>query len=185
MFDIRRIQEQAIYKAVEKFGGENTAKKIVYGANEEAREENNGTWVNATMKRLEDSFAPTVTKQIRMECQCGYGMEEKVALLRELRASYSDLEEMANSDKAKTAGLFSENDSLYLQFTFCPCPMLGEVEQLDSKTWCQCTTGYSKVLFERAFECKADVELLESIKSGDNRCLMKIVLNKTSQADII
>ena len=54
---------------------------------------------------------------------------------------------------------------------FCPCPMLAEVDKLESNTWCQCTAGYSKVLFERAFACQADVESLKSIKLGDPICL--------------
>ncbi|HEX2919655.1 MAG TPA: DUF6144 family protein, partial [Bacteroidales bacterium] len=62
----------------------------------------------------------------------------------------------------------------FLMFPFCPCPMLAEVEHLESKTWCQCTTGYSKVLFEKAFGCNVDVELLKSVKAGDGICLMKI-----------
>jgi hypothetical protein len=47
--------------------------------------------------------------------------------------------------------------------------------RLDTDTWCQCTTGYSKVLFEKAFGCEIDVELLKSIKMGDDRCLQKII----------
>ena len=54
-------------------------------------------------------------------------------------------------------------------------PMLAGVDKLDTYTWCQCTTGYSKVLFEQAFGCEVDVELLKSIKVGDERCLMKII----------
>jgi predicted hydrocarbon binding protein len=53
--------------------------------------------------------------------------------------------------------------------------MLADVERLETKTWCQCTTGYSKVLFEKAFGCKVDVELLKSVKAGDEVCLMKII----------
>ena len=63
------------------------------------------------------------------------------------------------------------------RFGFCPCPMLAEVDRLETDTWCQCTTGYSKVLFETAFSCRADVELLKSIKMGNDVCLMKITLH--------
>lgn len=55
--------------------------------------------------------------------------------------------------------------------------MLIDVDKLETNTWCQCTAGYSKVLFEKAFVCKADVELLKSIKMGDEICLMKIILH--------
>jgi hypothetical protein len=177
MFDIRKIQEETIANVVAECSDRETAEQIVYGKDECAKEESNGVWVNATMKRLEEKFTPAQTKQIRMHCQCGYGMDEKVALLQELKATNPDIETWANSEKAKAAGLFYENGFLYLQFDFCPCPMLAEVDHLESKTWCECTTGYSKVLFEKAFHCKVDVELLESIKAGDKRCLMKMIFS--------
>jgi hypothetical protein len=101
-------------------------------------------------------------------------MDEKLALVKELVASSSSLEEFANLDKANAAGLFCENGELYLRFSFCPCPMLADVDKLDTDTWCQCTTGYSKVLFEKAFGCEVHVELLESIKMGGDSCLQKI-----------
>jgi len=53
--------------------------------------------------------------------------------------------------------------------------MLAEVDRLETDTWCQCTTGYSKVIFEKAFGCQVEVELLKSIKMGDDICLMKII----------
>jgi predicted hydrocarbon binding protein len=106
-------------------------------------------------------------------------MDEKLALLKELMASSSSLEEFASQDKARAAGLSCIDGELYLQFPFCPCPMLAEVSKLDSDTWCQCTTGYSKVLFEKAFGCEVDVVLLKSIKMGDDICLQKIIPHDT------
>lgn len=84
-----------------------------------------------------------------MNCQCGYGMEEKLALVRELMSGASSIEEFANSKKAEAAGLFCKDGELYLRFDFCPCPMLAEVDRLETNTWCQCTTGYSKVLLKK------------------------------------
>lgn len=74
--------------------------------------------------------------------------------------------------------------SLITRFAFIPsapgqqfylCPMLAEVDRLETSSWCQCTTGYSKVLFGKAFGCEVSVELLRSVKKGDDICLMKIV----------
>jgi hypothetical protein len=175
MFDIRKIQEQVIFEAVKNKTDDDTAKEIVFGCGGSAKGETNADWVKSTMHRLECKFDQETTKQIRMGCQCGYGMDEKLALLKELKATSSNMEEFAGSDKAKAAGLFFGDGILYLQFLFCPCPMLADVDKLETKTWCLCTTGYSKVLFEKAFECEVDVELLKSIKAGDDTCLMKIV----------
>lgn len=175
MFDVRKIQEQVIFEAVRNNSDMETATEIIYGQDGSAKSEKNADWVKSTMQRLENKFDQETTKQIRMSCQCGYGMDEKQEFVMELADNASTMEEFANSDKARAAGLFCEDGVLHLQFLFCPCPILADVERLETKTWCQCTTGYSKVLFEKAFECKVDVDLLKSIKAGDDICLMKII----------
>jgi len=175
MFDIRKIQEKVIFEAVLSNSDAKTAEEIVYGSGGSAKNEDNAEWVKSTMRRLEDRFDNKKIKCIRMGCQCGYGMDEKLALVKELMSAASNMEEFANSKKARAAGLSCEEGVLYLQFPFCPCPMLAEVDRLETNTWCQCTTGYSKVLFEKAFGCEVDVELLKSIKMGDDICLMTIV----------
>lgn len=175
MFDIRKIQEQVIFGAVKEAGDDKTANEVVFGGNGEFTSEDNPTWVKNTMKRLENHFDKEKLTKIRMSCQCGYGMDEKYNLVKELVGASKDMEEFANHDKAKAAGLSCINGELHLQFPFCPCPILAEVDKLETDTWCQCTTGYSKVLFEKAFSCEVDVELLKSIKMGDDLCLMKIL----------
>ena len=177
MFDIRKIQENVIYKSVEAESSADIAREVVYGKDQSAAKESDPAWVASAMHRLENRFDCDTVKKIRMNCQCGYGMEEKLALVKELKAAASNIEEFADTEKAKSAGLFCKDGELFLQFSFCPCPMLADVEQLETNTWCQCTAGYSKVLFEKAFACKADVKLLKSIKMGNYRCLMKISLH--------
>jgi len=175
MFDIRKIQEQVVYGAVKAASSDETAAEIVFGKDGESSSEENSAWVKSTMNRLENHFDRASVKQIRMACQCGYGMDEKLSFVKELVEASSSLEEFAGKEKAKAAGLSCTDGELYLQFPFCPCPMLAEVDRLDTDTWCQCTTGYSKVLFEKAFGCEVDVELLKSVKMGDEICLMKII----------
>lgn len=171
MFNIRKIQERVLYNAIKAASTNETATGIVHGA----REESDADWVKSAMSRLENHFDPSAVKQIRMNCQCGYGMDEKLALVKELVAASSSMEEFGSLEKANAAGMFCGEGELYLQFPFCPCPMLADVDKLDTYTWCQCTAGYSKVLFEEAFGCEVEVELLKSIKVGDEVCLMKII----------
>lgn len=177
MFDIRKIQENVMYEAVKAESDAEAAREVVDGAERLGRAETNPDWVKAAVRRLENKFDPAAITRIRRNCQCGYGMDEKLALLKELISASTNIEELASLEKAKAAGLFCKDDELFLQFDRCPCPMLAEVDHLETDTWCQCTTGYSKVLFEKAFACEVDVELLKSIKMGDPVCLMKITLH--------
>lgn len=174
MFDIRRIQEQTIYKAVKNESDDKTAGEIVYGK-PQTIVENDSAWVKNTMQRLEKRFDSDTIKTIRMNCQCGYAMDEKLKLVQDLMEGANSFEGFANNEQAQAAGLSYVDGELYLQFAFCPCPMLAQVDKLETDTWCQCTSGYSKVLFEKAFGCPVDVELLKSIKMGDDCCLMKII----------
>lgn len=173
MFDIRKIQEQVIYSAVKAASCDQIAGEVV-----NHDDEPNPLWVNNTMKRLENRFDASSVKKIRMNCQCSYGIDEKLELLREIISQTSTIEEFGNHPKARAAGLSYSEGALYLQFPYCPCPMLEGVDRLETNTWCQCTTGYSKVLFEKAFECQVDVELLKSVKMGDEICLMRIDIIK-------
>lgn len=178
MFDIRTIQEQVLFANVREAKDEQSASEVVYG-NPNALPEDDAAWVKSSMLRLENSADRSTVKKIRMRCQCGYGMEEKLALLQELIEASSSLEEFASLEKARAAGMYYSDGALYLQFFFCPCPMLATVDRLESDTWCQCTLGYSKTLFERAFGCEVEVELLKSIKTGGDVCLQRITLKKT------
>lgn len=175
MFDVRKMQEQIIYDAVKIKSSDETAKEVVFGKEARPEPEENPKWVKAVMRRMENRFDKATLRQIRMNCQCGYGMEEKLALLQKLVAASSGLKEFAGQKEAKAAGLSYKDGAVYLSFAFCPCPMLAEVDRLEANTWCLCTLGYSKVLFEKAFGCKVEVELLKSIKMGDESCLQKIV----------
>lgn len=170
-----QIHKDMLYQAVKEMSNDETAEKVVCGNTKSSLDQNNPDWVNSTMNRLEKEFDEATVKEIRMNCQCGYGMDERLTMLNELIASSTDLEGFAAAEKAQEAGLFYRDGSLYLQFGFCPCPMLTDVKKLDSMTWCQCTTGYSRVLFEKAFGCQVEVELLKSIKVGDDSCLMRVV----------
>ena len=178
MFDIRAIQQQVLYENVRAASNEETARKVVFGTPNEP-DQIDAEWVQSSMQALERTFERTAVEQIRMRCQCGYGMEERLSLLCELIAASSSLEEFASHEKARTAGMYYSDGALYLQFFYCPCPMLATVDRLETDAWCQCTRGYTKALFERAFGCEVEVELLKSIKTGGESCLQRITLKGT------
>ncbi len=171
MFDIRRIQEKVIFDSIKAAGNEELAREIVFGGTPASSD---AEWVKETMRKMEMAFEQETLISIRMSCQCGYGMDEKKALVRELYEAAGSMEEFAGSEKARGAGLFTKNGELYLSFPFCPCPMLADVDKLPSMTWCYCTMGYSKKLFEEVWGCGVEIDLLKSIKAGDDMCLMKI-----------
>ena len=73
MFDIRKIQEQALYGAVKNVSGDEAASEVVYGTGEAAGKEDDPTWVKSAMKRLESHLKSRSLN--RSECIVSADME--------------------------------------------------------------------------------------------------------------
>lgn len=58
----------------------------------------------------------------------------------------------------------------------CLCPMVETKPAGLSSGYCQCSVGYVKEMFERRFNRKVDVELLDSVLWGGKRCKFKITV---------
>jgi predicted hydrocarbon binding protein len=54
----------------------------------------------------------------------------------------------------------------------CPVVESGPTEL--SRTYCQCSAGYVKEVFERMTGLPCRVEVLESLRTGGTRCRFKI-----------
>ena len=72
------------------------------------------------------------------------------------------------------ADWYLQDGWLYTKFFFCECPMLEAVDRLPTPTWCQCTVGYTRAMFESIFGCAVESELMQSIKMGDDICLIRV-----------
>ena len=59
---------------------------------------------------------------------------------------------------------------------FCLCPFVESKPEGLSATYCHCSVGYIKELFELTFDRPVKVELLESVLRGNKRCKFKIEL---------
>ena len=72
------------------------------------------------------------------------------------------------------AGWFIKDNQLYTKMFTCECPMLEKAKNSNSLTWCHCTAGYNKKLFEIVFEKPVYVEIVQSIRQGFDFCLLRI-----------
>jgi len=59
---------------------------------------------------------------------------------------------------------------------YCMCPLVEKESTMLSPTFCKCSTGYVKEMFERSTGRTASVELLDSLKMGGKDCIFKIEL---------
>jgi hypothetical protein len=81
-----------------------------------------------------------------------------------------------------------EGNVIYFQYTssaetgqpsqegVCLCPLVESKTAGISKTYCQCSVGYVKEMFEQRFACPIDVQLVDSVLQGGKRCKFKITI---------
>jgi predicted hydrocarbon binding protein len=72
--------------------------------------------------------------------------------------------------------LHREDDNIYVTYEKCYCPIVKDYPEKLSSTWCNCSRGWTKELFESTLEKPIDVKLEKSIKQGDNICKFRVKL---------
>lgn len=138
-------------------------------------------WVEKLSSLLENRFDGNTVKAIRQKCYCNENgrLEDTARELKQLYASLDkDLHRFVAALNENGAGWYIEGNQLYTKMFICECPMLEEASLSQSLTWCHCTAGYSKKLFELVFETPVDVEILQSIRQGFDYCLVRVTFSK-------
>ena len=135
-------------------------------------------WVEKLSAVLEKRFDERTIKNIRQGCYCNENgkLEDTANSLRQLYLSLDqDLFGFVEAMNANGAGWFIRDNQLYTKMFTGECPMLEAARTSDSLTWCHCTAGYNKKLFEIIFERPVNVDVLQSIRQGFDFCLLKIM----------
>jgi len=63
---------------------------------------------------------------------------------------------------------------VYVNYDKCYCPMMKSYKGKLSKSFCNCSRGWIKELFESALDKPVEVALLKSIMQGDKSCRFEV-----------
>ena len=127
--------------------------------------------------RVADALAPCPDgAAIRRDCRCNDGR----AMAQQISACIRKGGSLAAgcalfTEQNHYAGLeyVSEHELLFF-YRACVCSCVKRAEGLVPLMWCECSAGYAESMFRQVFGCPVRVTLLESVKSGANRCTMRI-----------
>jgi hypothetical protein len=132
-------------------------------------------WAQDICTALENSFDEKTIRSIRMDCACGPS-QSRMDEMKMLYNSTKGLEEFTKRLNEANIGVtaWCEDQELFFSYPTCYCSFVKRINKPLSKTWCYCTLGYTKRMFDYVLGCNTVVELIESIKTGGNRCVIKI-----------
>lgn len=182
-FFLEEEEKKRLYKAIKTYCDEQTAKEIVLSAESPLQfsKEKRAQWVHGVCTLLEQNFCEDIVKKIRMSCYCDENgrLDQTKKWLKEIYTQCDEnIEAFVEKMNQNGAGWYIKDNALFTKMFICECPMLEGVEKLPTKTWCYCTAGNSKVIFDFVFGYEVEVELLKSIKMGDEFCLLKVSKKK-------
>lgn len=121
-----------------------------------------------------------VTRQAILEAcgrRCiGAGILEKALRLQKGSQDLDDLIGRLNAAQIGGGHLRREGDVIQATYERCYCGSVSHSRELFSDTYCHCSCGWYRQLFETLLERPVEVELLGSIIQGDERCEFAIRL---------
>lgn len=144
----------------------------------DATDAEKAAWVAHTTRELERRLNQDTIREIRKRCHCREEgrLDEMKTWLGGLYRESSSMEEFVDKVNAHGAGWYLRDGEIHTKFLNCECHMLRDVSALDSMTWCLCAEGYTEELFGHVFGREVKSELVQTIRTGHEFCLVKIRL---------
>ena len=158
--------------------GYETAKEFEekYPLSKSANIEKKFQWAETACNYLEEHFDTDIIIQIRKECCCNDGKSIANKLLKYLKKTDSIEEFVGLFNQNETFAFLeyiSDNNILFC-YPECYCACVKRIPQKISKTWCYCTLGNAEGIFSKVFKKDVKVTLLDSIKAGADKCVIKV-----------
>jgi len=167
-----------LYDSLVKHTDEQTAQKIAnkIPLSKSADINKKFAWAESICADLQNEFDDDTIKKVRMDCACGPEMG-KINKIKKLYQASGDANEFVSKMNGLHQGFTLEvaDNALLLIYPACYCSCVKRVDKDLSEVWCYCTLGYSKKMFEHILERKVEVKLLESVKTGGNKCVIKVI----------
>jgi len=175
-------------KSIEQFSGEEVMKKVMEGSEvifENTDAEKKARWMKGAMERLDKPVDETTKFKI-ME-NCGYicatinkrAIDEAVAKRKKFKTA-DEFIRAEQKNPTKGTELVREGNVLYQYYTpqsygvRCYCEMVAAAEGEVSPTYCYCSKGFVQKLWETVLERPVDVEFIQSVISGADKCKFAI-----------
>lgn len=164
--------------AIRSHAGEDAAQDFVHAhpLAKSADTDKKFRWACEICAALDAQFDAADASAIRRACRCGDGktMAKEIA---DCIAKAGNLPEGCTLFTQKNRYAFLEfvsEHELIFGYHACVCSCVKRVDGVLPLLWCECSAGYAEVMFRQIFGEDVQVELLNSVKSGSERCSFRV-----------
>jgi predicted ArsR family transcriptional regulator len=134
-------------------------------------------WISSLIGGL-DKHVDEETRAVILE-QCGRRCQSQ-SFIKKVKGIYeksNNIAEFLDRLGKVYKHLHREGEKTYLVYPRCYCPQVNRIPKGGlSGTYCNCSRGWAKALFEGALGRPVEVIREKSIINGDNECRFRVVL---------
>ena len=138
-------------------------------------------WIREAIERLETSAGKE--KSVRIMEKCGRECFNQHQLAKQLKEKPKSIKEIIGRlNKGSVALKMKDKNTIIAEYYMCFCHIVKQTkEPFPTDTYCCCSVGWWKQLFESALKKPVKVELVHSIISGAKTCkfIVHILTNKS------
>ncbi len=137
-------------------------------------------WACEVCQDLTKTFGTDVAAAIRRDCRCNDGRTMAQQILRCLRqkSTLTDACALFTQENPYAFLEYVNEHELCFGYHACVCSCVKRIAGTLPLTWCECSAGYALNMFHIVFPDRTvHVELLGSVKAGDERCRMRVLLS--------
>lgn len=134
-------------------------------------------WITTLMdglsKNVDEKTIAMVLEQCGRQCQSQSFIKKAKNIYQKTESTDEFLEKLGQTYKH----LHREGDKVYIVYPRCYCSQVNKIPKGKlSGTYCNCSRGWAKALFEGALGRPIEVIMEKSIINGDDQCKFRIAL---------
>ena len=133
-------------------------------------------WVKTLMDGLDAQVDEETRAEILEACGRGCIPRSFIRKAQACRRGARDTGEFLDRLSQRWSHLQRDGDDIYVTYEKCYCPLVKAYSGELSPSFCNCSRGWIKELFESVLERPVSVDLEKSIKRGDDLCRLRVRL---------
>ena len=134
-------------------------------------------WITCLVAELDENVDEETIGKVLEQCGRQCQSESFVKKARNIYRKSKNMNEFLDNFSKVYKHLHREGNTVYIVFPKSYCSFVNKIPRGKlSATYCNCSRGWAKTLFEGALGRPVEVVMEESIVKGDDQCKFRIIL---------
>jgi predicted hydrocarbon binding protein len=134
-------------------------------------------WITNLIEGLDNNVDKETTIKILEQCGRQCQSQSFIKKAKTIYEKSKNTDDFLNKLGQVYKHLHREGNKVYIVYPKCYCSQVNKIPRGKlSGTYCNCSRGWAKALFEGATGKPVEVNMKKSIKNGDDQCKFEVIL---------